>query len=235
MINVAIIEDEISAQKNLKDNLDKFSKENDFEFNICFFDNGYAFLGAYNNQFDIIFLDIEMPGIDGMDVAKSIRKKDEKVALVFVTNLSQMAAEGYQVDALDFIIKPIKPASFNLKMKRIVSRSLSQVNTSILINDSNKETIVLNLKDIYYVETSGHYVIYHTTKGKIEEYGTLKQVEEKINHKKSFARCNRSYLVNLQYVEKIEKEFCIINGDRLIISRPTYKEFIKALAEYIGG
>ncbi len=235
MIKVAIVEDEFEAQERLRSCLEFFSKKEKVDFDIRVYPSGSAFVESFNCQFDIVYLDIEMPGINGMDTAKIIRKKDKQVILVFVTNLAQMALEGYQVEALDFIVKPIDSASFSMKMQRILSRSLSQAGKSISVINMDGDTIIIRHRDIYYVETDGHYVIYHMTSGDMKIYGTLKQVEEKLGDEKTFVRCNRSFLVNLQYLEKIEKDNVIIHGVSLIISRPSRKEFLASVARYIGG
>ncbi len=235
MTHIAIVEDEIDAQKKLLSLLEDYSREKNISIETETFSNGNAFLEAYKNQFDIVFLDIEMPHLSGMEVAKELRKIDKQVLLVFVTNLYQMAKEGYEVDALDFIVKPVNKASFQLKMERIMSRSQSNLSKSILIHMMDNQFSVIPTKDIFYVETSGHYIIYHTTGGLLKEYGTLKNAEKKIQDEISFVRCNRSYLVNLQYVERIDKDILFIKNDQLTISRPSYKSFMMALAKFIGG
>ena len=235
MIKVAIVEDEFEAQERLKKCLAIFSDKENVDFDIRVYPNGSSFIESFRCQFDIVYLDIEMPGINGMDTAKIIRKKDKEVILVFVTNLAQMALEGYQVEALDFIVKPIDSASFCMKMQRVLSRSLAQAGKSISVINMEGEIIIIRHRDIYYVETDGHYVIYHLTSSDMKIYGTLKQVEEKIDDGKTFVRCNRSFLVNLQYLEKIEKDNVIIHGVPLIISRPSRKEFLASVARYLGG
>ena len=235
MIQVAIVEDEISAQDQVKACLSLLSKKQSVEFNITTFSTGSAFLEKFACQFDIVFMDIEMPGLNGMETAKLMRKKDSEVVLVFVTNLVQMALEGYQVEALDFIVKPIESASFLLKMERVLSRTLSLNKKSISLNNMSNETIIISHKDIFYVETDGHYVILHTSKGDIKSYATLKEIEGKIQDQRTFVRCNRSFLVNLQYLDRIEKDTVYIHGNPLLISRPSHKAFLMAVAAYIGG
>ncbi len=235
MIRVAIIEDEEEAQKKLDIILSQYGREQGIEINTDLFSSGDEFLSSSKNDFDVIFLDIEMPGRDGLETAREIRKADRQVILVFVTNLAQMALEGYQVEALDFIIKPISKESFSLKMDRIISRVISKQGKSLEIRDFEQNIHIINPSDLLYVETDGHYIVYHMVNKKIKEYGTLKLAEEKLNDNFRFVRCNRSILVNLQQVEKIEKDACITHGIVLQISRPTKKKFLNALARYIGG
>ena len=235
MIQIAIVEDEIQAQETLLSYLKELEDKKQVSFHISVFPTGSAFLDRFVCQYDIVFMDIEMPGLNGMETAKKMRMKDSEVILIFVTNLAQMALEGYQVEALDFFVKPLEKASFMMKMERVLSRSSSLGRKTFMVNTMKNEVLVLQNKEIFYVETDGHYVIYHTAKGNVKVYSTLKEAENKIQDPFTFVRCNRSYLVNLQYLDKIEKEYVYIHGTPLLISRPTHKEFLLAVANYIGG
>ncbi|MBQ2070479.1 MAG: response regulator transcription factor [Bacilli bacterium] len=235
MIRIAIIEDEESAKARLLSCLDLLSKKEGIELHILHYPSGSAFIEAFSCQFDIVFMDIETPGINGMEAARIMRKKDPEVILIFVTNLAQMALEGYSVDAMDFIIKPVEPAHFLLKMERVLARCKQLLGKSITLSMPEGETIVVAQKDILYAETDGHYVLIHTNKGVLKVYGTLKEIEAKIDDDFGFARCNRSYLVNLQYVERVDKDTVYVRGELLQISRPSHKAFILSLARYLGG
>lgn len=235
MIRVAIVEDEESAKERLIFCLEGFSKKEGLEMHISHFPSGSAFVEAFSCQFDIVFMDIETPGINGMDAAKIMRKQDPEVILIFVTNLAQMALEGYAVDAMDFIVKPVEPAHFNMKMERVLSRCRSLSGKSIALSLTEGEMVIVPQKDILYVETDGHYVLVHTNQGVKKVYATLKEVEGKLGDSLTFVRCNRSFLVNLQYLERIEKDICYVHGEALPISRPTYKAFMQSVARYIGG
>lgn len=235
MIRVAIVEDEDNAKNRLIACLDELSKRKGLELHISHFPSGSAFVEAFSCQFDIVFMDIETPGINGMDAARIMRKKDPEVILIFVTNLAQMALEGYAVDAMDFIVKPVEPDHFLMKMERVLSRCQSLIGKSISLTVGDNEMVVIATKDILYAETDGHYVLVHTPKGVTKVYSTLKDVEAKIGDGLTFVRCNRSYLVNLQYLERIEKDMAIVRGEALPISRPSHKAFMMALARYLGG
>lgn len=235
MIRVAIVEDEESAKDRLVSCLDLLSQKKGVDFHIVHYPSGSAFVEAFSCQFDLVFMDIETPGINGMEAARIMRKKDQDVILIFVTNLAQMALEGYAVEAMDFIVKPVEPAHFLMKMERVLSRCQQLFSKSISLTTPDNETMVLAVKDIFYAEPDGHYVLIHTAKGVLKIYGTLKEIEAKIGDEHGFARCNRSYLVNLQYVERIEKDLAYVHGDALLISRPSRKVFMMALARYLGG
>lgn len=184
MIKIAIVEDEIKEQENLLACLKELQQQEMVSLETQTFSNASSFLEAYRHNFDIVFFDIEMDGLNGMDAAKELRQLDKSVIIIFVTNLAQMAVKGYEVEALDFIVKPIEKATFLLKMKRVLNRTSSKLEESLNIQEKDGDFKVIHTKDIYYVETSGHYVIYHTSDGDVMEYNTLKAVEKKIHQEK---------------------------------------------------
>lgn len=235
MINVAIVDDLKEDAEILKNALKEIETEYKVTFNTFYFSSGEKFLINYEkNKYDLIFLDIELEKDNGINVAKKLRQIDKSTIVIFVTNVAKYATEGYEVDALDYIVKPVDKYVLNLKMSRIISRLQKNLLNTILIKSMNDELIKLSIERIKYLEVDGHYIIYHTTDGIYKEYLTLKQAENKINSDK-FVRCNRSYLVNLSFVDSIKKDVCIVGSERLIISRPQKVSFLKAFVEFLGG
>ena len=114
MRNVAVIEDEKSASDALGQHLKRYGAETGEEFKIYVFPDAETFLQNYKADYDVVFMDIELPGMNGMTAARELRKLDGKVVLVFVTNMSQFAVGGYEVGAFDFILKPVNYSSFFL-------------------------------------------------------------------------------------------------------------------------
>ena len=107
MINVAIVDDDEKVADMLRSYLERFSKENDIEFQAESFGCAVDFLSAFTDRYDIVFLDIELPDMNGIDAARKMREIDGTVALIFVTNMRQYAINGYEVNADDFIVKPV--------------------------------------------------------------------------------------------------------------------------------
>ena len=233
MIRIAIVEDERRERAHLRDCLAYMAEKEQLEFDIVEFGSGEEFLGGYQPVYDIVLMDIELPGINGMETAMALRRMDAFVLLVFVTNMVQYAVSGYKVDALNYILKPVNRFDFALKMNKAISRTTKRTEESIQIR-TGKDLYMLPVAAIRYLEVDGHYIVYHTTEGDYSEYITLKEAEKKLN-KPYFVRCNRCYLVNLKYVSAVRDDVVQVGRDELLISRPQKKAFLNALAVFIGG
>ena len=122
MINIAIVEDNINEYSLLKNSLDKYACSYNVKFNITYFSNAIEFLNSYKKQFQLVFMDIELPDMNGMEASHKLRDIDKDVVIVFVTNLSNYAINGYEVGALDFVVKPIKYETFVIKLTRIINK-----------------------------------------------------------------------------------------------------------------
>lgn len=233
MVRIVICEDQHYDINVLVSYLKRYEKEYGEEFNISVFDNPVNFLTNYPGIYDLVFLDIVMPDLNGMKVAQKLRALDSKVCLVFTTSMAQYAVRGYEVNAYDFIVKPISYYDFALKLKRSIEYVKSRKIEKVLLNVDDG-VLSIDSSDIKYVEIVKHKIIYHTTHGEYYSHGTLKNVEEVLNAP-CFTRCNSCYLVNLNCVSKV-KDFTLAIGDeQLMISHPKKKAFMNALNEYFGG
>ena len=202
-------------------------------FSITRFRDALSFLDEYSGNYDLIFMDIELPHMDGMEAVRRIREKDENVIVIFVTNMAQYAIKGYEVNALDFIVKPVRYDSFAIKMDRAISKFKLSQNKEIWITDRNNKRR-LRTADIKYVEVVHNNCIYHTADGDYTTYDQLYNVCELLKDA-PFALCNRCFLVNLKYVTAIEELTVTVAGEKLQISRNKRKSFLTSLNEYLGG
>lgn len=197
MRNVAVIEDEKSASDALGQHLKRYGAETGEEFKIYVFPDAETFLQNYKADYDVVFMDIELPGMNGMTAARELRKLDGKVVLVFVTNMSQFAVGGYEVGAFDFILKPVNYSSFFLKFTRIMEKVKSNDDLKIIIRGKEVAKRVFS-SDIMYVEVVNHALTYHLCGGNVTALGTMKNVREQLGSDPAFVLCNQSYLVNLK-------------------------------------
>lgn len=147
--------------------------------------------------------------------------------------MAQYAVHGYEVDAMDYIVKPLNYFSFSLKMKRAVKQIHSREKQQFIINTRNG-LVKTSIDEIKYVEVLGHKVIYHLEEKDVEAYGSMKKVMEELPNN-TFALCNNCYYVNLYYVTSVEGYLVSIGEIQLQISHPRKKSFMKALNDYVGG
>lgn len=230
MVKIAIVEDSLSDANRMQEYLERWRASEGEEIQVSIYQRAWDFLSSFNGQFDIIFLDIMLPDKNGVDTAKCIRKVDESVIIVFTTNMKQYAINGYEVNALDFVLKPIRYNRFVLLMKKCVSR---------IQRDANRiqfrvpgTTYSIDVDDIVFVESNGHSVIYNLRNGQtIKKRATLGEVEKQLPVEQ-FARCSVSFLINLKYVDSIEGEFVIVNDTKLKLTRSKNREFRKAFVGY---
>ena len=232
MVQIAVIDDDAAERARIRACLDYITEKQDTEFSVSEFCDGVSFLGTYLPIYDIVLMDIEMPVMDGIETARQLRQIDNTVVLMFITRMTQCAVKGYEVDALDFIVKPIDKYGFALKMSRAIERSAVRYDNNLLLRVDG-EIISIRLNSVKYVETAGHYAVYHTFDGEYREYSTLKNVEKRVGG--NFARCNSCYLINLKCVSGVRKNSVVIGKEELPISRPKKHSFLSALTAFMGG
>lgn len=234
MIKVAVVEDEEIEQNRVKEYFSRLSNEKNIIFNLTFFSSGENFLFEFETvKYDIVLLDIELEGKqNGLEVSEKLRELDTEVTLIFLTNLAQYAIEGYKVNAFDYMLKPINYFDFSSRINLVVKK-IETKNTERMIIQTDGKKLLLCLSDIYYIEVSNHKVIYHTKKGNFQTYGSLKQILKELENK-NFSLCNSCFLVNFDYVESIDGYNVIVNGEKLLISHPKRKTFLKELTAYFG-
>lgn len=233
MYHIAIVEDEKEFSEQLETYLKQYHAEQNIHFKISVFQDGAEILKDYQPIYDIILLDIEMPGINGMETAERIRQMDQDVVLMFITNMASYAILGYEVGALDFVMKPISYYGFSMRFTRAVKRVGQRERQQLLLTlpDGVKK---LGIQQIYFVEVQNRILHYHTDEGEFSVRGTMQSVEQMLE-KYPFVKCNHWYMVNLRHVSEVRKNTVIVGGHTLEISRRNRTPFLQALAEYVGG
>jgi len=229
-MRIAIVEDKEQHIETLKTYLQRYEKEENVKLEVYTFLDGLKFLDSYKTRFDIVFMDVDMPYINGVETAKRLRQMDRNVCLIFVTEYSQFAINGYEVEAFDFIVKPVDYEKFHLRL----SKAIATVNKNDLgtICIKNKDLVrMVKVADIYYLESRDHKIIYHLTDEDVETWGALDNIEKTLPNK-YFARCGTSYLVNLSYVISVKGNEVVLPNVVLPISRLKKKEFIDKLMHF---
>lgn len=232
MVNIAIVEDDPAAVEKLNEHLTKYRQTHQENFSVQIFKDAVMFLTDYHPVYDIVFMDIEMPHLLGTDAAKRLREVDPVVALVFITNMSQYAIKGYEVDAIDYVLKPVTYYRFSSLLQKILRRVEAERDCKIVIRTPNGMQR-LHISQIIYVMVEDHLLLYHTGSEIIEAWGSLKTAEGLLPQD-SFVRCNKSCIVNLKYVQAMAGDTVVIGNQSIGISRGRKKDFLKTLNDYLG-
>ena len=232
MIHVALVEDDRNYAESLTEHLRHYEADSGEKIKITVFEDGEDIATDYKAEYDIILMDIEMRFMDGMTAAEKIREHDSEVVIIFITNMPQYAIKGYLVDALDYVLKPVSYFAFSQRIDRALVRMKKRDRKYLTIAVKGGMQKI-DISQIYYVEVQDHLLIYHTTEGNFVTKGTIRDAESQLDAKRFF-RCNRCYLVNLEYVDNYMGSDVSVNGDTIQVSRSRRKPFLDALNEYLN-
>lgn len=234
MIKIGIVEDEIEEIRNLKEKLDTYFSQKDLAYGVSSYEKPLEFIDQFSNQFDIIFLDIEMPYCNGIDVAKSIREKDKNVILIFSTRMVSKALEGYSVKAYDFIVKPVVQERLDKLMDELTYKLSANKKETITVKMNNNVTKVLDTDEIVHIEIVSHLLLIELYQGDtLELWMPLSEIE-KILPISSFIRISNSVIINMNYVEEIRGDTLMVKGRPLKVSRSKKKEFLDKFSRFVG-
>ena len=235
MWKIRMVEDDDASAARIKEYLERFGRENGEMFDIKRYADAVTFLTEYDADCDIVLMDIELPDLSGMDASRKLRETDSEVTIIFITNLVQYAVSGYEVSALDFIVKPVSYYNFVIKITRALrDRRLKREKSEELSLSGDGGVRRVTIASIKYIEVAGHHLIFHTFDGVVDVCGSLKDMETALVGK-HFSRCNNCYLVNLKHVSEIGANSCIVGGEEVQISRRRRKSFVDDLTMFVGG
>lgn len=236
MYQVLIVEDEDEAAIALRKCLERYAREYGLELSVTRFDSAERFVKS-KRAYDLVFMDIDLPGINGMDAAELLRTYDDRTPLIFVTNLAQYAVRGYEVDALDFIVKPVSYYNFSMRMDKAV-RAMRRNERQRVSVPSRAGIRVVPVEDIVYVETENHDLVYHLCEEEEETLrvrGSLSKLEEELADG-PFVRISSSCLANMDHIRSIQAgALAMSNGDTLYASRAKKRAVLETFADYLGG
>lgn len=234
MYRALIVEDDASQARHLKAHLERYAQQTSTAFSTTCYQSAVEFVET-KQTFDVIFLDIGLPGIDGMEAAGILRTYDAETPLVFVTDLAQYAVQGYQVQAFGFLVKPVEYYDFKMLMDRVVRVIERSVDKNVYIPTRDGVRVV-PMRDVVYIDVLNHSLSYHLEGGEtVTVRGTLGATESSLTGL-TFVRVSNSCLVNMRHIRSISgTDLTMSNGTICAVSRSKRKSALATIANYYGG
>lgn len=239
MIKIAIVDDEESCRKQLLKLLSDYKDRNNSNFIVTSYQSGDEFLDSLSSERkDVVFMDVRMSGLDGFETCRKLRMIDKEVIIIFLTNLSQYAINGYEFGALDYLLKPISYESLERVLKRVLPLTEERNKDYSLPIKIRQSIKFLKVKEIIYIEARGHKCTFYMKDGtSYISYVPLNYIENKLLEEKvdCFGKCHNSFLVNLAYVQQVKGYDLYLFSDlRLPISQLKKKDFMDELSRYMS-
>lgn len=232
-MRIAICDDEKYFIDMLELPVRSFFSERRTEIEMFTFTSGTDLLNG-EFTYDLIFLDISMPDMSGMEVASKIREKDKNVIIIFVTSESHRVFDSFKVKAFDFIVKPINLLELNKALERVCTE-VNQGNEGLIVDLMTGGQAKINLKDILFIESANRNIIIHSRSSNLEVVSKMKDIEEKLPSE-LFFKTHKSFIINLSHVKKYDKtSVWMEDNSEVILSRLKYQEFKNAFLNSFGN
>ncbi len=235
IINIAICDDEKLQVDLLEKYVRSWTSKNNILVNIEAFYNAesFEFNWSMDKKYDILLLDIEMPGKNGVELAKRIRTEDDIIDIIFISAISDYIAEGYDVSALNYLIKPVKESKLYECLDKAMEKIPKEEKTIIINVEGENHRIIQN--DILYIESVGHFLEIHTVDKKYSTRKNIGDIEEELDNN-ILMKCHRSYMVGLKHIRKIGKTDILLDNNHIIpVSRRLYSNINMAFIKYFRG
>lgn len=232
IINIALCDDERAQTDYLKSKLDLFAEATHRRFQCRAFTSAEAFLFEYreNNAYDMLFLDIEMDGMNGIELARELRKENDTLQIIFITGYPDYIGDGYDVSALHYLLKPVSTEKLFAVCTRAMELLEKQPRCHLL--PVGKEVVRVFEKDILYGESEGHYVNLHVGKTVYKLRMTIPELEKRLGG--AFFKCSRSFVVGLRHVARVTKtDVFLEDGTSLPLGKGLYDSINTALIKFL--
>lgn len=234
-MKIAICEDEEFFSERLNELISKYMSKNNLEFSVSIFDNGEHLAEQYScgERYDIIFLDIQLKGIDGYETAIKIREYDKKVLIIFVTNFINFAPLGYKIGAFRYVLK----MNIDFEVAESLAAALLHLNEKEDIYNlkTEKGLIRMKMEDIYYFESDRKNITIYTTKGKYSYKGKISEVEKELKNK-GFVKPYKGFLANTKQIFSMQEgHIYFSDGEKIPVSRNYYKTTLEAISMTMEG
>lgn len=234
LYRLAICEDENPIRTELHSLCDEILTRDGIEHSITDFASAQELenlLRMDDNLFDLLLLDIQMEGMTGMDLARALRKREDRVSIIFVTGCEDYLRQGYSVQPIHFLLKPIAPEALANALR--MDWKINHRTKNAVLRIGNK-TVSLPIAQIRYVESYNHNIIVHQTEGDRTYLLSLTEFEKQMP-RNQFCRCHNSYLVNMAYVEEISRtELSLRGGIQLPVGRTCYKNLQSTFIHFLN-
>ena len=228
---VAVLENMPQDCDRLIGFIEMYAQQNGIKTETTVFCDGPDLLNSYDDNFDVLLLEIELPTLDGMTVAEQVREKDPLVPIIFTTNLAQYAIKGYDVDALGFLVKPVDYAPFANFFARAIAKCRRNENVVVLGGPNSFRKVHVN--DIIYIAKDKNYIVYQLIgRESFRVRGAMKNVFLRFENT-PIKQCSSGCMVNLRYVTGLERNNVHLGEIVFPISMPFRKPFAQDLMDYI--
>lgn len=230
MLKIALCEDEQLQRESIKNYIDMSLLNKNYE--IFEFKSGEELIANYPQNLDILFLDIQMEKINGMDTARKIRTFDNNVEIIFITGIWDYVQEGYEVRAYRYIIKPIDFNSFKTQLNLCIKEIENQKRPSIVVTYKG-EVNKIDIGSIVYIETDNRNTLIHTKEKSYRANMGISKLEKYLEGS-TFFRCHNSFLINLEYINKIGQDSVFLEEYEIQVSRHKMKELKIQFTSFLG-
>ncbi len=230
-MKIAICDDEAPIRELLKDKIEKYYFSQNIEFSIRTFESGGKLLEQDLDQIDVLFLDVDMPGKNGMDTAKEIRRTNKEMLIVFLTAYSEFVFESFKVDAFRYLVKPLKDQELE-EVLSAVQHKLYVDDEEYLSFQFQNEMYNVRYSDIIYIEGMRDKIWLYCRDDTYRWHGTLKALLELLEGR-GFFQVHRSYIINMAKIQKYNSQAVILEGDSEVpISRYKLDAFKDAYIKF---
>lgn len=232
-MTIAICDDEELIREQVK----KLVAKQRPDASMDLYSTGEELLAA-NKSFDVVFLDIQMDGLNGIETARKLRKENAQTILIFITGIREYVFEAFDVHAFHYLLKPIEEKKFRevFRQAEAEAEKLEKHAPKLFWIKSGKRTLPLRQDGILYIENRAKKLEIHTKEGVIETYASMQDAEAQL--KEAFFRCHRGYLVNMAYIAEYSRtSITLTNGDTIYMAKEKYSLFVKQYLRYLrnGG
>lgn len=237
MLKIAVVDDDVKFRTRIRDFIYRYFNQETNRFHVRCYADGVEFLSDEENKFDIVMIDILMPHMNGIEVAQRLRQQDKTALVMFITATPDFAIRGYEVSAVDYVLKPLSyETDFRYKFDRVVQRALQlrQRRLELVLKDENGQFIRLDADELCYVVKDRDNAIYHTVQGDFSQRTSIAKVRQSLEGAETFALVNSGCLVNLAFVHKVQGTLVeMTDGARLVLSRGKKKDFYETFFDYM--